>query len=65
MLLTHVGALLAAQGPALVALDLAQARLWAGRAVLLLLAAAAVWGLGGCSPNRAAGGWRTPQGCWC
>ena len=45
MLLTHVAALLAAQGPALVALDPAQARRWTGRAGLLLLAAATVWGL--------------------
>ncbi len=45
MLLTHVAALLAAQGPALVAVDLGQTRLWARRSLVLWLGAAAVWGL--------------------
>ncbi len=45
MLLAHVAALLAAQAPALSDVDLAQVRLWAGRALLLWLGAVVVWGL--------------------
>jgi hypothetical protein len=45
MLLSHLAALVAAQGPALLLVDPGQVRLWLGRGVLLWLAAAAVWGL--------------------
>jgi hypothetical protein len=45
MLLTHIAALVAAQGPALLLVDPGQVRLWLGRGFLLWLAAAAVWGL--------------------
>lgn len=45
MVLVHVSALVAAQGPAKVRVDGAQVLRWAARAVLLWLAAAAVWGL--------------------
>jgi hypothetical protein len=45
MILAHVAALLAAQGPAWMRLDRVQVRRWAGRAVLLWLTAAVVWGL--------------------
>ncbi len=44
MVLAHVSALLAAQGPARMRVDGAQVRRWAGRAVVLWLAAAVVWG---------------------
>ncbi len=43
MVLVHVSALVAAQGPARMRLDGTQVRRWAARAVLLWLAAAAVW----------------------
>jgi hypothetical protein len=45
MILVHVSALVAAQGPALVRVDPVQVRRWALRGVVLWLAAAAVWGL--------------------
>jgi len=45
MILAHVSALVAAQGPARMAVDGAQVRRWAARALLLWLVAAAVWGL--------------------
>jgi hypothetical protein len=45
MVLVHVSALVAAQGPALVRVDPVQVRRWAVRGVFLWLAAAAVWGL--------------------
>ena len=45
MVLAHVSALLVAQGPPTMRLDRAQVLRWAGRAVGLWLAAAAVWGL--------------------
>lgn len=45
MVLVHVSALVAAQGPARMRVEGAQVRRWAARAVLLWLAAAAVWGL--------------------
>ncbi len=45
MVLAHVSALVAAQGPALMRVDPGQVRLWLLRGVLLWLAAAAVWGL--------------------
>jgi hypothetical protein len=46
MVLTHVAALVAAQGPARMHLDPVQVRRWAARGVLLWLASAGVWGLG-------------------
>jgi hypothetical protein len=45
MVLAHVSALVAAQGPARMRLDGAQVRRWAVRALVLWLAAATVWGL--------------------
>ena len=45
MVLTHVSALVAAQGPALVHVDPRQAWLWLRRGVVLWAVAAAVWGL--------------------
>ena len=45
MVLAHVSALVAAQGPARMRLDGAQLRRWGVRAVVLWLAAATVWGL--------------------
>jgi len=45
MILAHVSALVAAQGPAGMAVDGAQVRRWAARGLLLWLVAAAVWGL--------------------
>ena len=45
MILAHVSALVAAQGPARMGVDGAQVRRWAARGLLLWLAAAAVWGL--------------------
>ena len=45
MVLAHVSALLAAQGPARMALDGVQVRRWAARGLLLWFAAAVVWGL--------------------
>ena len=44
MILAHVSALVAAQGPARMAVDGAQVRRWAARGLLLWLVAAAVWG---------------------
>ena len=44
MVLLHVGALVAAQGPAVVRVDPAQAWLWLRRGITLWAAAAAVWG---------------------
>ena len=44
MILAHVSALVAAQGPATMAVDGAQVRRWAARGLLLWLVAAAVWG---------------------
>ena len=45
MILAHVSALVAAQGPGRMSIDGAQVRRWAVRGLLLWLAAAAVWGL--------------------
>jgi hypothetical protein len=45
MVLAHVSALVAAQGPARMRLDAAQVRRWAVRAMVLWLGAATVWGL--------------------
>jgi len=45
MVLAHVSALVAAQGPARMRLDGAQVRRWTVRALLLWLAAVAVWGM--------------------
>ena len=45
MVLAHVSALVAAQGPARMHLDGAQVRRWTLRALALWLAAATVWGL--------------------
>jgi hypothetical protein len=45
MILAHVSALVAAQGPARMAVDGAQVRRWAARGVLLWLLAVAVWSL--------------------
>jgi hypothetical protein len=45
MVVVHVAALLAAQGPLLIRVDPAQVRLWVRRGVLLWLAAAVVWGI--------------------
>ena len=45
MVLAHVGALVAAQGPARMRVDQVQARRWAARALVLWLAAVVVWGL--------------------
>jgi hypothetical protein len=45
MVVAHVSALVAAQGPARMALDAVQVRRWATRSVLLWVAAAVVWGL--------------------
>jgi len=45
MLLAHLSALVAAQGPARMRVDGVQVRRWAVRGVLLWLAAAVVWGL--------------------
>jgi hypothetical protein len=45
MILAHVSALVAAQGPARMGVDGVQVRRWAARGLLLWLAAAAVWGL--------------------
>jgi hypothetical protein len=45
MLCSHLAALVAAQGPALLLVDGRQVRLWLGRGTLLWLAAAAVWSL--------------------
>jgi hypothetical protein len=44
MILAHVSALVAAQGPARMAVDRTQVRRWAARGLLLWLVAAAVWG---------------------
>jgi hypothetical protein len=44
MILAHVSALVAAQGPARMAVDGAQVRRWAARGLLLWVVAAAVWG---------------------
>ena len=44
MILAHVSALVAAQGPARMAVDGAQVRRWAARGLLLWLVCAAVWG---------------------
>ena len=44
MILAHVSALVAAQGPARMAVDGAQVRRWAARGLLLWLVAVAVWG---------------------
>jgi hypothetical protein len=43
MLLSHLAALVAAQGPALLLVDGRQVRLWLGRGALLWLAATFVW----------------------
>jgi hypothetical protein len=45
LVLAHVAALVAGQGPASMRVDPRQAGLWLARGVLLWLAAAAVWGL--------------------
>jgi len=45
MVLAHVSALVAAQGPARMALDGVQVRRWAARSLLLWFSAAVVWGL--------------------
>jgi hypothetical protein len=45
MVLAHVAALVAAQGPARMRVDAVQVRRWAARGVLLWLAAAGVWAL--------------------
>ncbi|MET0998545.1 MAG: hypothetical protein ABWX73_07525 [Marmoricola sp.] len=45
MVLVHVSALVAAQGPARMRVDGAQVRRWSARAVVLWLAASAVWGI--------------------
>ena len=45
MVLAHVSALVAAQGPARMRPDGVQVRRWAARALMLWLAAAVVWGL--------------------
>lgn len=45
MVLAHVAALVAAQGPARTAVDGAQVRLWGARALALWLAAVGVWTL--------------------
>jgi hypothetical protein len=45
MVLVHVAATVAAQGPARMRVDGTQVLRWAGRGVVLWLAAAAVWGL--------------------
>lgn len=45
MLLAHLSALVAAQGPARMRVDGVQVRRWAARGVMLWLAAAVVWGL--------------------
>lgn len=45
MVLVHLGALVAAQGPARMRVDGVQAARWLLRGILLWLAAAAVWGL--------------------
>jgi hypothetical protein len=45
MVLAHVSALVAAQGPALIGVDGRQVWLWLRRGVVLWLAALAVWGL--------------------
>ncbi len=45
MVLVHVCALVAAQGPARMRVDRAQLRRWAARALFLWLAAVVVWGL--------------------
>ncbi len=45
MVLVHVGALVAAQGPARIPVNGVQARRWLLRGVLLWLAAVSVWGL--------------------
>ncbi len=45
MILAHVSALVAAQGPARMGLDGVQVRRWAARGLLLWFAAAVVWGL--------------------
>jgi hypothetical protein len=45
MVLVHVGALVAAQGPARMRVNPVQARRWLLRGVLLWLAAVSVWGL--------------------
>ena len=45
MVLAHVSALVAAQGPARMRVDGVQVRRWAGRALVLWLAAVIVWGL--------------------
>jgi len=46
MIVAHVSALVAAQGPARMSVDGAQVRRWAARALLLWLVAVAVWGFG-------------------
>jgi len=45
MLLAHLAALVAAQGPARMRVDGVQVRRWAARGLLLEMAAAVVWGL--------------------
>lgn len=45
MVLAHVAALVAAQGPARTAVDAVQVRLWATRALALWVASAGVWAL--------------------
>jgi hypothetical protein len=45
MLLVHLGAQVAGQGPARMCVDGVQVRRWAARGLLLCLAAAVVWGL--------------------
>ena len=57
MVLTHLSALVAAQGPALLRVDLGQVRLWLGRGVVMWLLTAAVWALAlQWSTTRAAAG---------
>ncbi len=45
MVLSHLAALVAAQGPALLRVDPGQVRLWLGRGIALWLLTAAVWGI--------------------
>ena len=60
LVLVHVAALVAAQGPAAMRVDGRQLRRWLWRGALLWLAAAAVWGLDLVADEWPAGGWRTP-----
>ena len=62
LVLLHVAALVAAQGPARVAVDVRQVACWGLRGLELWLSAAAVWGLGQLFVDARGGTWAHAAG---